>query len=209
MSSFESIQIIKSQFSSEIIDPADKSYANESRVWAAQKNLNPKLVIRPASEESLSKLLKFLSTTSLTIGVRSQGYGNASSKDVLISMTAFDTFSFNSDDKVVTLGAGQPWSGYYERMEKEAPGYTVIACRTPMIGVGGSTLAGGFSWLSAEYGCTSDSENLLDARVVKMDGSIIWASEEPELLWALRGTQGGFGRMSCLLPSSSYQVSQP
>lgn len=33
---------------------------------------------------------------------------------------------------------------------------------------------------------------MLDVQVVKMDGSVIWASEEPDLLWALRGTEGAF-----------------
>ena len=32
-----------------------------------------------------------------------------------------------------------------------------------------------------------------DAQVVKLDGSVVWASSEPELLWALRGTETGFG----------------
>jgi FAD/FMN-containing dehydrogenase len=68
----------------------------------------------------------------------------------------------------------------------------VVACRTPGIGVGGSILHGGFSWLSREYGCTSDPINLLDALVVKLDGTITWASREPDLLWALRGGGAGF-----------------
>ena len=71
-----------------------------------------------------------------------------------------------------------------------------MACRTPGIGVGGSILAGGFSWLSGEYGCLSDPANMLDAQVVKLDGSVVWASEEPELLWALRGTGGALGSIS-------------
>jgi hypothetical protein len=34
---------------------------------------------------------------------------------------------------------------------------------------------------------------MLDCQVVKLDGSVVWASTEPDLLWALRGTETGFG----------------
>lgn len=69
----------------------------------------------------------------------------------------------------------------------------VVACRTPFIGVAGSIIAGGFSWLSGDYGCTSDPNNMLDAQFVKLDGSVVWASKEPDLLWGLRGAQLGLG----------------
>lgn len=71
----------------------------------------------------------------------------------------------------------------------------VIGARTPCVGVAGTILSGGFSWISAERGCISDPENMLDAEVVKHDGSVIWASSEPELLWSLRGGGGGFAGM--------------
>jgi cysteine desulfurase len=48
---------------------------------------------------------------------------------------------------------------------------------------------------------------MLDAQVVKTDGTILWASEDPDLLWALRGTGCSFGgklyhllRLSCIIP---------
>lgn len=34
---------------------------------------------------------------------------------------------------------------------------------------------------------------MLDAEVVKLDGKTVWASEEPDLLWALRGAGASFG----------------
>lgn len=47
--------------------------------------------------------------------------------------------------------------------------------------------------MSSEYGLTSDPQNMLDAQIVLMDGTIKWASGDPDLLWALRGGGGRFG----------------
>lgn len=68
-----------------------------------------------------------------------------------------------------------------------------MGARTPNVSIAGTIVTGGFSWLSGEHGCISDPANMLDAKVVKYDGSIIWASAEPDLLWTCRGGGGGFG----------------
>lgn len=52
--------------------------------------------------------------------------------------------------------------------------------------------------MSSEFGMISDPINFIDAEVVKYDGSIVMASTKPELIWALRGSGGGFGSMSFL-----------
>lgn len=90
--------------------------------------------------------------------------------------------------KISTFSFSDPCVG--KRVDKSL---SAVSVRTPCVGVGGSILGGGYSWLSAEFGLTSDPVNLLDAQVVKVDGAVLWASEEPELLWALRGCNGGFG----------------
>ena len=108
----------------EILEPDSPSYESESLTWAAQKNLHPRLVVRPTSLDSLSELLASLSKTKLDIAVRSQGFGSSSAKDVLISMTAFDEFQFDREKEELIIGAGQTWGDYYAKMEKEAPDYS-------------------------------------------------------------------------------------
>lgn len=41
-------------------------------------------------------------------------------------MTKFDEFAFDQENEVVTVGAGQTWEEYYEKMEKAASDYAGI-----------------------------------------------------------------------------------
>ncbi|KAH8433855.1 uncharacterized protein LDX57_011492 [Aspergillus melleus] len=177
----------------EIITPESPEYQCFAQTWASQKQMNPGIVVRPKSAESLSKTVAYLYSTDLDIGIYGQGFMSASAKDVLINTSAFDDFHFDQHSELVTIGAGQTWSEVYRNLEKAAPEYGIVGARTPCVGVAGTIVSGGFSWLSGERGCVSDPANMLDAKVVKYDGSVVWASAEPELLWALRGGGGGFG----------------
>ncbi|KAF2464921.1 cysteine desulfurase [Lindgomyces ingoldianus] len=182
----------------EIIERSSSDYDKESKVWSAHKNKHPQLVARPKSIESLSRLLKLLNKTDIDFDVRCGGCGSASASGVLISMSAFDGFEFSKEEETVIIGAGQLWRHVDAKVEEFAPGYSVPGARCPYVGVGGGTLQGGVSWMSSEFGLTSDPQNMLDAQVVKMNGDVLWASQDPELLWALRGGGGRFGVVTAL-----------
>ncbi|KAL2823245.1 hypothetical protein BDW59DRAFT_180716 [Aspergillus cavernicola] len=180
----------------EIITPDSPDYQANAQTWAAQKQLHPRVVVRPTSIESLSKVIAHLYSTDLDFAIYGHGFMSTSAQDVLVNMTAFDEFHFDKHSELVTVGAGQPWGEVYRKLAEVAPGYAVVGARTPSVGVGGTITSGGLSWISAEHGCISDPANMLDARVVKYDGSVVWASAEPDLLWALRGGGGGFGALA-------------
>ncbi|KAK5230537.1 hypothetical protein LTR47_007391 [Exophiala xenobiotica] len=204
----EDIKILLSP--EEIVLPESPEYDDQSRTWAAQWNKKPRLVVKPKDVGTLSTLMQHLDKSDLDISVRCTGIGNASAKDVLVSLSAFKSFSFSREDETITFGAGHDWGEIDRKVEEQAPGYAAVGARCTYVGVGGSILHGGQSWLSSEYGLASDPQNLLDAQVVRMDGSIIWASEEPDLLWALRGGGGGFAVVTAFkmrvykYPSSIY-----
>ena len=121
----DAIEHLKSLLAAdEVLEPGSAEYVTESTPWASQHNKHPAIVIRPKTVESLSLALSYLNTTRLDFDVRSQGYGSASAKDVLISTSAFDQFDLDLDARVLTLGAGQRWQDYYDKMDEFAPEWT-------------------------------------------------------------------------------------
>ncbi|RAK75311.1 FAD-binding oxidoreductase [Aspergillus fijiensis CBS 313.89] len=179
----------------EIVTPDSPNYEARVQTWAAQKDARPRLALRPTSTESLSRALAYLYRSTLDFAISGQGYSSASARDVVVNTSGFDDFHFDAQGEVVTVGAGQTWADVYRKLAAAAPEYAVVGARTPCVGVAGTIVNGGYSWVSSEYGCISDPGNMLDAKVVKYDGSVVWASTEPELLWALRGGGGGFGAL--------------
>ncbi|KAF4873584.1 FAD-linked oxidoreductase [Colletotrichum siamense] len=176
-------------------DPA--AYKKLTTFWAAQVNLGPQAIVAPSDSQTLGKVLKYLyDDTQLDFAFRGHGYSSMPTKDILLSMHRFDSFSYDPDENTITVGAGQHWLDVYEAIHKVAPKFTTVGARTPCVSVGGSIVTAGFSWLSGDLGCISDPQNMLDCEVVKYDGSVVWASQEPELLWAIRGGGGGFGAIT-------------
>lgn len=110
----------------EIILPSSPAYAKETLVWSAHKHQRPQLVARPASVESLSRLLIALNDTDLEFAIRCGGCGNSSSKDVVITLSAFAGFKFISASETVIIGAGQVWEEVDRKLEEAAPGYASV-----------------------------------------------------------------------------------
>ena len=114
--------------SDEPIDPTSPTYTKESQVWSAQKYLKPQLVARPGSVVSLSRLLAALNDNDLEFAIRCGGWGPASAKDVLVSLSVFDRFEFDRANETVTIGAGQVWGKVDQKLKEFTPRYASRSC---------------------------------------------------------------------------------
>jgi FAD/FMN-containing dehydrogenase len=101
-------------------DPA--AYDELTTFWCAQANQKPIAVVAPTDAQSLAKVLAYLyNHTELNIRFLGSGFTGLPAKDILLSMHKFDSFSYNPDEKTITVGAGQQWRGVYEALDKVAP----------------------------------------------------------------------------------------
>ncbi|KAI9146828.1 hypothetical protein HJFPF1_13396 [Paramyrothecium foliicola] len=180
----------------ELITASHNDYAHHTLPFSVKADLQPAVVLIPTRSESLAKIIHFLYRSDLDFEIRGHGYRSASARDVLISLMGFNSFIYDSVEKSATVGVGLTWLEVARKMRDTDPEMSLTYARTPTVGVGGSILTGGFSWMSSEFGLISDPINFLDAEVVKYDGSIVRASTVPDLMWALRGGGGGFGVMT-------------
>lgn len=183
---------------SEVFTQGQKQYKEQSQPWSSYAELHPNIVVQPTSIDSLQKVVRYLYDSDLDFAVRNTGTGSVSAHDVILSTHGFKDFHFDASSEVVTIGSGFDWGEVDRLMEEMAPGFAVVGARCPWVGVAGSSLVGGLSWLSHEYGMISDPGNLLDMQVVLGDGRVVWAGEEEDLMWALRGGGGNFGGESAI-----------
>lgn len=182
----------------ELFEKGTVQYNDQSKPWSTHADQHPLVVFTPSSLESMSQIVKVLCDSDLDFAVRNTGTGSVSAKDVILSTHGFKSFEYDKSTHVLTVGSGLCWGEVDAWMEDNVPGYSVVGARCSWVGVTGSALVGGLSWLSHEFGMISDPQNMLDVQIVLRDGRVLWASEEPDLLWALRGGGGNFGVVTAL-----------
>ena len=168
-------------YPAEIFTNDQPGFKEQSQPWSNHAELHPQLVVQPQSIEAMQKTVKYLYDSNLDFGVRNTGTGSVSAHDVILSTHGFKTFGFDKSTETVTIGSGFDWGEVDVLMAKEAPGYAVVGARCSWVGVAGSSLVGGLSWLSHEFGLTSDPQNLLDAQVVPVSYTHLRAHETDSL----------------------------
>lgn len=183
-------------FDGEILTSSDGARYDEARtVFNAMFDRRPAVIARAATPEDVVAALAFARATGLSVAVRAGGHSVAGYSSIdgglVIDLTLMKRIDIDPQTRRARVQPGVT-AGEFDRAA-QAHGLATTGGRMTTTGVAGFTLGSGSGWLERLHGPACDS--LVSAQVVTADGRVITASESenPELLWGLRGGGGNFG----------------
>ena len=107
-----------------ILTPSSPTYKLHSEPFAIQKQLYPPVVFVPKTVDVLAKIVAFVYKTNLDFAVRGRGFKSPSAEHVIISMMEFNSFEYDTEKKLATVGVGASWADVVRRMEEVDPEYS-------------------------------------------------------------------------------------
>ncbi|MGY1607577.1 FAD-binding oxidoreductase [Geodermatophilus sp. SYSU D00700] len=181
-----------------LVRPGDEDYEDVRHVYNAMIDARPAAVVRCADTADVVAVVRHAAETGIPLAVRGGGHsvpGFGTADDALVAdLSAMQAVDVDDETRTATAGGGTTWGRFND--VTAAHGLATTGGIISTTGIGGLTLGGGIGYLCRGYGLSCD--NLLSAEVVTADGAVVIASEseDPELLWALRGGGGNFGAVT-------------
>ncbi|KAJ5099281.1 hypothetical protein N7532_006282 [Penicillium argentinense] len=166
----------------------------------------PQVCARPRTEQEVSQLVQFCTEESIAFSVRSGGhdfFGRSLVHDgILIDMRAMDSVIVEPDRASARVGGGVITGALQETLEPH--GLFTPTGHAKSVGYVSWACGGGYGFYVGTYGFGVDQ--VLAARVVLAGGHVVDTDEDPELLWALRGSGAGTFGIVTELRVKVYQV---
>lgn len=167
----------------------DQGYENARAVWNGTVKTEPAAIVSPESAKAVAEIVSFAADNNLSLGVKGGGHnvaGTALVQDGLtIALERMRGIDVDEKERVAHVQGGVTL-GELDAATQEV-GLAVPSGFVSKTGIAGLALRGGLGHLMRRFGLSCD--NLLGAEVVTPDGELRRASESenPDLLWALRG----------------------
>ena len=190
------VQELREAVRGEVVTPVDDRYAEAAPAWSgAYDDRRPALVVRCVGAADVIAAVGFARANDLPIAVRGGGHSVAgfSTCDggMVIDLGPMNEVRIHPAARRASVGGGAVWADVDH--ETQTHGLATTGGLISTTGVAGFTLGGGIGWTMRKFGLACD--NLRAADVVTADGRLVRASESenPDLLWGLRGGGGNFG----------------
>lgn len=183
-----------------VLRPDDPGYDAARVIWNGMIDRRPALIVQCSSAADVRAAVLYARAERLPIAIRSGGHNVAGyavcDGGMMIDLSPMNAVRVHPALDRVTVGGGATWADVDAATTpfgRATPGGLISAT-----GVAGLTLSGGIGWLRGTRGLSCD--NLLSADVVTASGGLLQASgtENPDLLWALRGGGGNFGVVTAM-----------
>ncbi|KAJ5293564.1 hypothetical protein PENANT_c054G10801 [Penicillium antarcticum] len=179
----------------EILTWGCDGYEDGIKQWSDSCDEQVGAVVRVRTIDEAAAVVRFAGCHQIPFTTRSGGYSTTGASTIrggiVLDLCNLRKVHVDPVAEVLTAQGGALW----EDIDVAAAQYrlAVVGSTLNHIGVAGATLGGGYGWLTGQFGLAVD--NLLWARMILADGSVITTSEEqhPDLFWAIRGAGQSFG----------------
>jgi hypothetical protein len=191
----QTVQAFAASLKGGLLRPDEPGYDEGRVLWNGMHDKRPALVARCGGAADVIVSVNFARTHDLLLAVRGGGHnvaGRAACDDgLMLDLSLMRSVRVDPRTSTVRVQGGATL-GDMDR-ETQVFSLAVPAGVVSTTGVAGLTLGGGTGWQLRKRGLTID--NMISADVVTADGQLRIASdsENPDLLWALKGGGGNFG----------------
>lgn len=195
---FADVEDLSAGLRGELITADQPAYESARRLWNPAFDRKPALIVRCVGAADVRRAVNFAAAHGLLTAVRGGGHSvsgqSGCNGGLVIDISPMRAVEVNPIARVARVEGG----ALLGQLDREALAFGLA---TPVgtvadTGVAGLTLGGGVGRIARRFGLTCD--NLTGAELVTADGSWrrVSASENPDLLWALRGGGGNFGAVT-------------
>jgi FAD/FMN-containing dehydrogenase len=191
----QALATLADRVSGTVVRPGGEGYEEARRVYNGMIDVRPAAIVRCADDEDVVQVVRAAAERRMDLAVRGGGHsvpGFGTGEGAIVAdLSPMQSVQVDDAARTATAGGGTTWGRFNDVAAAHDLATTGGIFSTT--GIGGLTLGGGVGYLSRAHGLSCD--NLVSARVVTADGSLVTASadENPDLFWALRGGGGNFG----------------